>query len=197
MTPFNECVPPGVRAILETLRFDGERAPVLELSPDDLAFADRSQLTPLLSRFVHSDHVNGALARNSIRVERVASAYAEIANVFERARVDHVVLKGFTHIPEFIDDVKLRVQYDLDLYVPELQRDAASNALRELGYEPIESMEGLAMDHLPTMIRKTGWRWRGDYFDPDLPVAVEVHFRFWDQPTERIRVDALEEFWIR
>jgi hypothetical protein len=197
MTPFNECVPPGVRAILEALRFNREPAPLPELSADDLVFADRSQLTPLLSRFVRSDHVNGAVARNKIRVEKVASAYSEIAGAFERSGVDHMVLKGFTHVPEFVDDVNLRVQYDLDLFVPELQRDSAFNALRELQYEPIESMEGLAMDHLPTMIRKTGWRWRGDYFDPDLPVAVEVHFQFWDVETERIRVDALEDFWAR
>jgi putative nucleotidyltransferase-like protein len=168
-----------------------------ELSPDDLAFADRSQLTPLLSRFTRSDHVNGAVSRNTIRVERVAAAYSEIASAFERAGVDHVVLKGFTHVPEFIDDINLRVQYDLDLYVPELQRDAARDALLALQYESIESMEGLAMDHLPTMIRKTGWRWRDDYFDPDFPVAVEVHFQFWDVETERIRVAALEDFWTR
>jgi hypothetical protein len=200
-------VPAGVRAILDALRFD--QVPRVDAAPrdlsaltlDDLAFADRSQLTLLLSRLELSaaarQHVNAALERNSIRVGRVAAAYEEIAASFRDAGVDHVVLKGFTHVPMLVDDTRLRVQYDLDLYVPSASRDAARDALLALGYQPISSMEGLAMDHLPTMIRKTGWQWRGDYFDPDLPIAVEVHFQFWDAPTECIRVEGLNDFWAR
>ncbi len=200
-------VPAGVRAILDALRFDQvphvDAAPgdLSALTPDDLAFADRSQLTLLLSRLELSDaarqHVQAALERNSIRVGRVNASYAEIAASFRAAGVDHVVLKGFTHVPMLIDDTRLRVQYDLDLYVPSASRDAARDALLALGYEPISSMEGLAMDHLPTMIRKTGWQWHGDYFDPDLPIAVEVHFQFWDAPTDCIRVEGLDDFWTR
>jgi hypothetical protein len=194
-------VPVGVRAILDALRFDRPAAPLPELTSADLAFADRSQLTLLLSRLELSDaahqHVDAALERNSIRVGRVNAAYAEIAASFRDAGVDHIVLKGFTHVPILIDDTRLRVQYDLDLYVPSDSRDAARDSLLALGYEPISSMEGLAMDHLPTMIRKTGWQWRDDYFDPDLPIAIEVHFQFWDAPTECIRVEGLDDFWTR
>src|SRR5580704_14787468 len=200
-------VPAGVRAILDALRFDQvphvDAAPgdLSALTPDDLAFADRSQLTLLLSRLELSDaarqHVQAALERNSIRVGRVKAAYAEIAASFRAAGGYHMVLNGFTHVPMLINDTRLRVQYDLDLYVPSASRDAARDALLALGYEPISSMEGLAMDHLPTMIRKTGWQWRGDYFDPDLPIAVEVHFQFWDAPTDCIRVEGLDDFWTR
>ena len=132
------------------------------------------------------------LDRNALRVERIAETYREIAPAF-----DHVVLKGFTHVPDFTDDPRLRVQYDLDLYVPQAQREIARDALQKLGYEPIGGMEKLAMDHLPTMVRKTGWQWRGDYFDPELPPAVEVHFRFWDSPTEHLEVEGLDQFWDR
>ncbi len=201
MTPLDDQVPAGVRAIVKALRFDVAPAPLSELTPDDLAFADRSHLTLLLSHMELPEsaraHVEAALERNTIRVGRVAAAYAEIATRFRDAGVDHVVLKGFTHVPMLVDDPRLRVQYDLDLYVPFECHDAARDALLALGYEPISSMEGLAMDHLPTMIRKTGWKWRGDYFDPDLPIAVEVHFQFWDAPTECIRVESLNDFWTR
>jgi hypothetical protein len=200
MTPANDIVPGGVRAILDALRFD--RPPgstpnsLPDLSPADLAFADRSHLTPLLSRLKLTDlvraHVDGAIARNTLRMQRFAAAYAEMADKF-----DHVVLKGLTHAPDFVDDPRLRAQYDLDLYVPSRDRETARDALLALGYEPIGGMAGLAMDHLPTMIRKTGWQWRGDYFDPDLPAGVEIHFRFWDAPTECIRVEGLEDFWTR
>jgi hypothetical protein len=186
----------GARAILDALRFDGKPYSLANLSSEDLAFADRVQLTPLLTRvdFPASarGHIESALSRNAIRAERVAAAYEEIAPAF-----DHVLLKGVTHVPDFVDDVRLRVQYDLDLYVPPEQKERARDALVKLGYESIGGLEGLAMDHLPTMIRKTGWQWRGDYFDPDFPAAVEVHFRFWDEPTERLPVEGLDEFWIR
>lgn len=196
MTSPSDSIPAGVRAILEVLRFDKPPAPLPELTPEDLAFADRQHLTPLLSRFevalANRAYVDGAAARNAIRMERFRAAYDEMADKF-----DHVVLKGFTHAPDFIDDIRLRAQYDLDLYAPAALHDQARDALLALGYEPIGSMEGLPMDHLPTMIRKTGWTWRGDYFDPDLPAGVEVHFRFWDAPTECIRAEGLDDFWNR
>lgn len=179
--------------ILEALRFD---APALTPAGLDLDFADRNQLTPLLSRFdlppSARSHVDAVLARNALRAARISTAYAEIAPLF-----DHVLLKGETHIPDFVGDPRLRVQYDLDLYVPPGQQERARGALLSLGYEPIGRMEKLAMDHLPAMVRKTGWQWRGDYFDPDLPPAVEVHFRFWDEATERLKAEGVENFWKR
>ena len=189
-------MPGGVRSLLQALRFDGSPRAIPHLDQATLAFADRTQLTPLLTRFDLPQwaraHADAVLARNAIRVERVAAAYAEIANAFE-----HVVLKGFTHIPEFVDDPRLRTQYDLDLFVPPQHREAAWRTLLSLGYEPVRGMERLAMDHLPTMIRKTGWQWRGDYFDAEIPLAVEVHFQFWDAATERVNPRGLEELWLR
>ena len=34
------------------------------------------------------------------------------------------------------------------------------------------------------LIRKTGWKWREDYFDPEMPTAVELHFAFWNERAE-------------
>ena len=190
----------SARAILDALCFDGRTYSLSGIGRDAMDFADRNQLTPLLSRYelppAAREHAQAALARNTIRVGRVAAAYQEIATAFDRI-VDHVVLKGFTHVPAFVDDPRLRVQYDLDLYVPSGQLQAAGEALLRLGYQPIRGMAGLAMDHLPTMVRKTGWEWRGDFFDPEIPVSVEVHFQFWDAPIERLRPQGLEGFWTR
>ncbi len=195
-------VPPGVRAMLAALRFDqssepqGAPRPLPELSADDLAFADRQHLTPLLARYPLADanreYADSALARNTLRMQRFEAAYREMADQFE-----HVMLKGFTHVPDFVEEIRYRAQYDLDLYVPPALSDRARDALLALGYEPIGGMEHLPMDHLPTMIRKTGWQWRGDHFDPDLPAGVEVHFQFWDATTECLRVEGLDEFWKR
>ena len=186
----------SARAILDALRLDGKPESLAGLNRDALAFADRNQLTPLLALYdlpaEAREYAQAALERNAIRAGRVREAYAEIAGAF-----DHVVLKGFTHVPDFTPDPRVRVQYDLDLYVPREGLGSARNALLDLGYEPIRGMEGLAMDHLPTMVRKTGWEWRGDYYDPDIPVSVEVHFQFWDAPTERLYPQGLEDFWAR
>jgi hypothetical protein len=47
------------------------------------------------------------------------------------------------------------------------------------------------------MIRKTGWQWRGDLFDPEIPVALELHFRLWDPDTEHFGPAGLDQFWER
>jgi hypothetical protein len=47
------------------------------------------------------------------------------------------------------------------------------------------------------MVRKTGWEWRGDYFDLEMPPVVELHFRLWDEATERFAVAGLDQFWER
>ena len=189
-------VPDEVRSLLEGLRFDRCGGSLSYLSQQTLDFADRNQLTPLLTQFDLSPqaraYAQAALARNTLRVKRLADAYAEIAPAF-----DHLVLKGFTHVPDFVEDSRLRVQYDLDLYVPLREREGARDALERIGYLPISGMDGLAMDHLPTMIRKTGWEWRGDYFDPDMPPSVEIHFQFWDSSTDRLYPEGLDGFWHR
>lgn len=189
-------IPEEVRDLLNALRFDRTHARVAHVDSKTLDFADRAQLTPLLTRVElpgwARERAEDALRRNAIRLERVAAAYSEIAFGF-----DHIILKGFTHVPDFVDDGRLRTQYDLDLYVPPEERTVAIRALETLGYEPVGGMERLRMDHLPTMIRKTGWEWRGDYFDPEIPVAIEVHFRFWDEDTELLYPDGLDQFVAR
>ncbi len=53
------------------------------------------------------------------------------------------------------------------------------------------------VDHLPTLIRKTGWEWRGNYFDPELPPALELHFRLWDASMEGFAIPCIDDFWER
>lgn len=182
------------RSLTANLRFTDPAPP--SIAATDLPFADRTQLTLLFSRLSLPgeirQHVDAAIARNTRRLARIQEAYSEIAPKF-----DHVLLKGLTHVPDFCPDPALRVQYDLDLYVPPAQKEVALHFLLKLNYTPIENQGDLAMDHLPTMVRKTGWQWRGDYFDPDLPPAVEIHFQFWDVETERLRAASIDDFWLR
>ncbi|MGH9658822.1 MAG: nucleotidyltransferase family protein, partial [Bryobacteraceae bacterium] len=110
---------------------------------------------------------------------------------------EHIVLKGFTHYPDFAPRLDHRVQYDLDLYLPAERVRDAQQALIRLGYRPHTALEDFPTDHLPTLVRPSAWRWTGDYFDPEIPISVDLHFRLWDEVTEGFSIPGLEEFWPR
>lgn len=168
-----------------------------------LAFCDRAQLTlplALLSRDRLPDDVRARtdrnLAGNAERWQRVQAAYREVAAPFEREQIEFAVLKGFSHCPCFVQNPRQRPQYDIDLLLPKDQLLHARDLVLKLGYEPLRASNG-RVDHLPTMIRKTGWQWRGDLFDPEIPLSIELHFRLWDQATELFEPTGLDQFWER
>ncbi len=181
--------------------------PLQELSEKDwkkaLDFCDRTQLTlPLgltcrehLPEWVRA-RIDGNLANNAARWELTKTTYREVASAFFRAGIECLVLKGFTHCPRFVSDPRHRPQGDLDLLLPQEHVARALDAAIQLGYQPIPE-HSLPIDHLPMMIRKTGWQWRGDFFDPDSPISLELHFRLWDELTERFEPEGLDQFWAR
>jgi hypothetical protein len=86
------------------------------------------------------------------------------------------------------------VQYDIDLW---LRGDHALRAQRLLlaqGYESMPGTEELPTDHLPALVRKTGWQWRGDFFDPEIPLPIELHVQFWNRKQERFDAPGTEDF---
>jgi hypothetical protein len=50
---------------------------------------------------------------------------------------------------------------------------------------------------LTPLIPPHSWQWRGNYFDPEIPIGLEFHFRWWNNATMRIHPQGLEEFWER
>jgi MFS family permease len=168
-----------------------------------LLFCDRAQLTlPLALR--HRDRLpadvrartDRNLSGNAERWRRIQAAYREVADPFEHEGIDFIVLKGFSHCPCFVQNPRWRPQYDVDLLIPQDQLLRARDVATELGYEPLRKSNG-RVDHLPAMIRKTGWEWRGDFFDPEIPLALELHFRLWDRETEQFEPSGLHQFWER
>jgi hypothetical protein len=169
-----------------------------------VAQTDRAHLTlPLAVRCRSSfpagaqRYLDGALERNARRYDSLLAAYVEIADQFRRSSVDFLVLKGFAQWPWYVDDPRHRYQSDLDFCCPPESLGPASKALAGLSYEPHGDGSPTAVDHLPIMIRKTGWTWQGDYYDPARPPFVEVHFRFWDKVTEGFPAVDTELFWQR
>jgi len=143
------------------------------------------------------DRIDGNLANNILRQNRLLDEYRMIAGVLLGQQIDFVVLKGLSHIaPYYADELSHRPQYDIDLYCPPNYLEAARDSMTRAGFLPIRAQRRRT-DHLPSMMRDTNWKWRGDYYDPDLPLTVELHFRFWDPATERLTVQCIENFWRR
>jgi hypothetical protein len=202
-------IPRHCAAVLDSLKFTTvSLEPLLSLDEEEwkraLEFCDSSQLTLLLGNGRADElppEVADRLRRNrdanAARLDLLQREYFQIARGFESARIEHVLLKGFSHAPWFIPDRRLRPQYDLDLWCREDQLREAQSVLTRLGFESITAQGRFPTDHLPPMVRKTGWEWRGDYFDLEIPPVVELHFRLWDEPTERFPAPGLEQFWTR
>jgi hypothetical protein len=192
--------------VVRSLHFQEDQRNLLRDIPESawpklLRLTDDARLTlPLAIRCAASlpgvvrERVERNLQSNLERHARVIADWQEIAGALASRGVEFTMLKGLSHGPLYCDYPAHRPQYDFDLYCPEDSIAEARDAIAALGYEPLHAAGGPATDHLPAMIRKTGYQWRGDYFDPALPLTVELHYRFWDAGRESIRVRSAERF---
>jgi len=202
-------LPRGPAAVLAALYLEDPRADLLASLTDRewqeaLDFSNRSQLTLALRRRMRHvmpewvrERTDENAAHNLERLRLLQDLYRTLAQKFESAGIEFAALKGLTHCPDFGSVPEDRTQYDLDLFAPQQHIEAARDVVLSLGFEPLESMDNTPTDHIPALIRKTGWEWRGDFFDPEMPLAVELHFRFWNGQLERLAVPDTDEFWTR
>ena len=158
--------------------------PLSQACPDDLPEWVRSR-------------VDRWLADNGQRFERIKQSYSSVALALDRAGADHVVLKGFSLFPGYAEHPRFRPQSDIDLYCPPRSIELARNTLEGLGYQALPWGHHLAQDHLPVLAPPSDWEWRGNFFDPDIPICFELHFCWWDTASTRIRAESVEEFWSR
>lgn len=202
-------IPAHAQTVFDALHFAEPRFDKLSGLSDAewnrlIAFCHRTQLAIPFALRCHSrlppkiaERFDQNLVNNAERWRRLKLVYRQASGAFETAGLEFVTLKGFTHVPGFVADPRLRVQYDFDLLFPCDQVQAALDIALGLGYEPLGGGDRHPVDHLPVLIRKTGWEWRGDFFDPDHPPALELHFRLWDSGTEGFAVPGVEHFWQR
>lgn len=144
-----------------------------------------------------SARIDTHLRDNAVRFERIKHVYSIAAAAFKEANADHVVLKGFSLWPGYVEHPRFRPQSDIDLYCPPGSIARARDALTVLGYQTSPRGGHLPKDHLSAMTPQTSWQWRGNFFDPDIPISFELHFCWWDSAWTRIYVNRLEEFWSR
>ena len=192
-----KALPPQVMALFKILA--GAQPPAHFSEADWQAlieFADRTQLTL---------HLRGApgvpdefrrqvelrFSRNTRRRERIKGEFSELKRTLETNKIEFIVLKGATHEAGFGISGEARVQYDIDLLCP--RADEVRQALCAAGYAP-HGEESLSDEHSRPLVKPNDWVWRNDYFDPDMPIAVEIHESLWNPKRDRISVRGLDDF---
>lgn len=202
-------MPGHVFALLSALNFRNPQPELLTALDDSawqrlLVFGDYMRLTiPLAEAW--GDYcpdwvrarIDRNIADNTLRFQTLKDAYAEVADTLRKADVDHVVLKGFTKSPDYVPEPRHRIQGDIDLFCPPETVFRARDALATIGYEPVYQFEDMPWDHLPGLRRKSSWQWRGNAYDPEMPLGVELHHTLWDHAAARCGPQDLSAFWER
>jgi hypothetical protein len=135
-------------------------------------------------------------SKNATRRKRLQEAFLEIAAELTARGIPYVLLKGFTHETGFGLRYGTRLQSDLDFLVYPPDRRRATAVLQDLGYRP-HGPANLSAEHDRPWVRPFTWTWKGDYFDPEIPIPVELHDSVWSPAGDRIQCPGLEEFWNR
>jgi predicted MFS family arabinose efflux permease len=211
LNPWRDCprLPASAAAVLAALHLREPRKHALGRLDDRewreaLEYCDRSRLTLTLREAARDampewarERTDNDAAKNLLRLASIQNTYRDLADALHAAGSEFLALKGITHCALFGGLPEMRVQYDIDLFAPHNHLYRARDAIVACGYEPVEALADFPTDHLPVMIRKTGWEWRGDYFDVEIPLSVDLHFQFWDQSVECFDVPGTEQFWGR
>lgn len=199
-------IPRYAKALLQALNFENRDGNGLRQLSDCewrqlLEFCDEAQLTlvlgelgrPFLPIWVKA-RIQRNAAGNALRFERIKAATLEIARWLTANSIDFALVKGHTHAPVFTPDPLLRAQNDIDIWCLADEVFRARDVLLRQGYRHFGKSKGR---HLDPLIRESSWTWTGDYFAPDLPIPVELHYQLWDGKFECIAGPDECEIWKR
>jgi hypothetical protein len=200
--------PRHVTALVSALNFRNPQPGLLDTLDDSewqrlLVFGDQMHLTIPLARACSDNlpswvraRVERNIADNAQRFQTIRTTYSEIADALINADVEYLVLKGFTKTPEYAPDPRHRIQSDIDLFCPPENVFRARDLLSPLGFKTQHRVDDIC-EHLPPLRRKTAWQWRGNAYDPEMPLAIELHHSLWDYATARFGPEDLNDFWRR
>jgi hypothetical protein len=196
-------------AVLKALRFHDRSTREIEAIPENdwpalLHAMDRAHLTLALGvrcRDLLPEsarlRIDRNLAGNRARHDCLVATHSRITDALSLTGIEYVVMKGLSQWPWYVDDPGERPQYDIDIFVPRESMSGAAKAIHTLGYGFVNGILDPGADHLPVMIRRTGWTWRDDYYDPEMPISLELHYRFWNPQMMRFDTGDVAQFWRR
>jgi len=202
-------IPPEVKALFIALQLGEPDTTFLKSLSDEewtnlLAFSDIAHLTLPIAQLPMEgfpswviERLRTNLADNALHFERVKDTYREAASALGGAGVEHIVMKGFTQSPDYVADPRLRSQHDIDIFCPPESIEAAQRALHAIGYQSSDTNDSPYCDHCPQLLRTGDWQWRGNPFDPEWPLGIDLHFCFWNDRVSHIRIPGTDLFWDR
>jgi len=204
----NPVVPPEAAALYAALHRERSVEDMMALSDSQweglLRFSDLTHLTLPLARKQSlklpnwvRERLDVNLSDNQKRFRRVKKTYLEAEECLRGAGVEHVVIKGFTLAPDFVESPWLRQQSDIDLYCGAEGIRAAEAALVSIGYQPDARLDFRRADHSPTLYRMGQWVWRGNAFDPEMPLSIELHHSLWNEKVTLLGGDEIRGFFGR
>ena len=190
-------LPTAIRALLQ--EFSG-LTPHPALTEDEQRelreLADRTHCALFLTRLTADEITYPTLEKNIQRRGRLWLAYDEAAQALRNQGIGFVLLKGFTHEVDFGIDPARRYQSDLDFLCRPQDIVRARAALQQAGYADHGSAD-LSDNHTRPLVKPFTWQWRGDYYDPELPISIELHHTLWSRGRDRIQIPDVQEFWDR
>jgi hypothetical protein len=193
-------LPTPVRALLQSLSGQAPDPPLTENKQHELLqLADRTHCTLYLTGdpgILINEITCPTFAKNAERRKRLWAAYDEAAATLSRKGIEFVLLKGFTHEADSGLDPRRRYQSDLDILCFPADIARAKIALQQVGYREHGSA-ALSDEHARPLVKPFTWQWRGDYFDPDLPISIELHRTVWSGDRDRIPMPDIRESWNR
>jgi hypothetical protein len=201
-------IPSEVTAVLAALHLSDPDTSLLKALDDRewtslLEFCITAHLTLPLAQLAMDgfpdwvvDRLKANLADNALRFENIKAIYREAAKALDDAKVEHLVIKGFTQAPDYVADPRLRRQSDFDFFCPPERIDDARAALDAIGYKSYDVNEAIA-DHTSVLVRLGNWQWSGNPFDPEMPLGIDVHFCLWNERASMIRIPEVNLFWER
>jgi hypothetical protein len=170
-----------------------------------LKVVDRALCTPLLTPMVCdlerapawlADAVAQRARSVALRRGRLVETYQAAAAALQADGIEFVLLKGFSHEVGFGIQPAMRVQQDIDILCQPADLSRANQAMLRAGFQ-IHGRAELSANHSRPLVKPHTWNWRGDYFDPEMPVAVELHHCLWNYDRYRISAPGIQEFWRR
>ncbi len=201
-------IPPEAVALYAALHREHPVEDMLTLNQEQweclLSFSDLAHLTLPLARkrslrlpgWVR-ERLDVNLKDNRERFRRVKNTYLEAEECLRKTNVEYVVIKGFTLSPDFVESPWLRQQSDIDLYCEPESIEVAQAALESIGYQPSTTLDFRRADHSPTLYRLGEWTWRGNAFDPDMPLSLELHHSLWNERVTLLQDKEIQRFFKR